>query len=301
MWRGRRRRAWARAYIRAQGLRGNVAEGELLATHLAGETSIVEAYSELAKVYDWLTPDAMLEPEGTVAAFSMVVDGLDQGARVLDCAAGTGQLAVGLALRGFDSVATDASAEMIERTRALADERGVQLTARVCTWEELAGQGWQGAFHAVFCVGNSLTHAAGGAARRAALAGMAGVLAEGGLLAVTSRNWEKVRDAGPGLQVAENLTERAGGPALVVHAWNFAETWNEPHHLDIAVAVLGEAGGVTPYRERLEFWPFSHEDLEADMRAAGLEPVSSTYTAEEERYLVVARKARIRVSPASKD
>ena len=250
----------------------------------------MEPYGTLAEVYEWLTPDAMLEPEGAVVAFAMVVDELPQGARVLDCAAGTGQLAVGLGLRGFDSVATDASPEMIERTRALADERGARLTARVCTWEELAGQGWQGAFHAVFCVGNSLTHAAGEAGRRAALAAMAGVLAEGGLLAVTSRNWEKVRDAGPGLQVAESLTERAGGPALVVHAWNFAETWDEPHHLDVGVAVLGKEGSVTTYRERLEFWPFSHEELEADMRSAGLEPVSSTYAEEEERYLVVARR-----------
>jgi SAM-dependent methyltransferase len=247
-------------------------------------------YGTLAGVYEWLTPDAQLEPEGAVAAFATVVDELARGARVLDCAAGTGQLAVGLALRGFDSVATDASPEMIERTRALADERGARLTARVCTWEELAGQGWQGAFDAVFCVGNSLTHAAGEAGRRAALAAMSGVLGEAGLLAVTSRNWEKVRDAGPGLQVAESLTERAGRTALVVHAWNFAATWEEAHHLDVGVAVLGKDGGVTPFRERLEFWPFSHEDLEADLLAVGLEPVSSTYEAEEERYLVVARR-----------
>ena len=61
------------------------------------------------------------------------------GARVLDCAAGTGPLAVGLALRGFDVVATDASEAMIARTRSLATERGVELPARVCTWEEPPG------------------------------------------------------------------------------------------------------------------------------------------------------------------
>jgi hypothetical protein len=105
-----------------------------------------------------------------------------------------------------------------------------------------------------------------------------------------ARRGERVRDAGPGLQVAESLTERAGVPALIVHAWTFAETWEEPHHLDVCVAVLGDDGGVTPFRERLEFWPFSHEDLKADMRAVGLEPATSTYTAEVERYLVTARR-----------
>jgi SAM-dependent methyltransferase len=255
-----------------------------------GDVTDVEPYGTLAEVYEWLVPDALLQPEGAVAAFATVVDDLLQGAHALDCAAGTGQLAVGLALRGFDAVATDASRAMIERTLALAGERGARLRAEVCTWEGLADQGWDGAFDAVFCVGNSLTHAAGEAGRRAALAGMAGVLREGGLLAVTSRNWEKVREAGPGLQVAESVTERASGRALVVHAWNFAATWEEPHYLDVEVAVLGGDGGVRSYRERLEFWPFSHEDLDADLRAAGLEPVSSTYTAEEERYLVVARR-----------
>lgn len=225
-----------------------------------------------------------------MAAFAIVVDELPAGARVLDCAAGMGQLAVGLALQGFDTVATDASHAMIERTLALAAERGARLDTRVSTWEQLAGQGWEDGFDAVFCVGNSLTHATGQAGRRAALAAMAGVTREGGVLAVTSRNWEKARDAGPGLQVAESLTERAGGTALVVHAWNFAETWEEPHHLDVGVAILGESGGVTPYRERLEFWPFGHDDLDADLRAAGLEPATSTYTPEDERYLVTARR-----------
>jgi hypothetical protein len=51
-------------------------------------------------VYDWLVPDALLTPDGSLAAFSELVDGLEPGGRVLDCAAGTGQLAVGLALAG---------------------------------------------------------------------------------------------------------------------------------------------------------------------------------------------------------
>jgi hypothetical protein len=46
---------------------------------------------------------------------------------------------------------------------------------------------------------------------------------------------------------------------------------------------------VTTHAERLVFWPFRHEDLEADLRAAGLEPSSSTYAPEVERYFVTAR------------
>jgi SAM-dependent methyltransferase len=248
-------------------------------------------YGTLAEVYDWLVPEVLLTPEGSVAAFAAVVDELPAGARVLDCAAGTGPLAVGLALRGFEVAASDASAAMVEHTRALAARHGVALDARVCAWEDLDRQGWAGVFDAVFCVGNSLPHAAGSAARRAALAEMGGVLRDGGRLAVTSRNWERVRARGPGLEVADRVAERPGGRGLVVHAWTIPEDWEARHHLDVAVAVLDAAGGVTSRGERLAFWPFTHETLDADLRAAGLEPATSTYDPEVDRYLVTARRA----------
>src|SRR3954453_24142181 len=100
----------------------------------------------------------------------MVGDQLDAGRRVLDCAGGTGQLAVGLALRGFDVTACDASPAMVDRARALARAHRVALDTAVRRWEDLDAEP---VFHAVFCVGNSLTHARD---RRAALAGMARVV-----------------------------------------------------------------------------------------------------------------------------
>jgi 2-polyprenyl-3-methyl-5-hydroxy-6-metoxy-1,4-benzoquinol methylase len=57
---------------------------------------------------------------------------------VLDCAAGTGQLAVGPALRGFEVVACDAGAKMVERTRSLAERHGAELVALRCEWADLA-------------------------------------------------------------------------------------------------------------------------------------------------------------------
>src|SRR3954469_19717189 len=94
-------------------------------------------YDTLAPVYDWLVPEPLLTPQGSVEAFADVVAQLPPGARVLDCAAGTGQLAVGLARRGFEVVASDASPAMIERTRALARAHDATLHAHVCAWEDL--------------------------------------------------------------------------------------------------------------------------------------------------------------------
>jgi SAM-dependent methyltransferase len=249
-----------------------------------------ELYGTLAEVYDWLVPDALLAPEESVAALADVVDGLRSGARVLDCAAGTGQLAVGLALRGFAVVASDASSAMIRRTRTLARCHGVELEAVTCTWSELEHQGWQQDFDAVFCVGNSLAHAAGRADRRRALAAMRHVLREGGLLVVSSRNWERLRAERPNLKVADRLIARAGRHALVIHAWTIPDAWDEQHHLDLAVAIIDTDGQVITRTERLPFWPFGHHTIDQDIRAVGMVPSFSSYAPDAERYIVAARR-----------
>jgi SAM-dependent methyltransferase len=248
---------------------------------------VAEQYGTLADVYDWLVPPDLLTPEGSAAAFDGLYE-LEPGARVLDCAAGTGTLAVGLALRGFDVVATDASEAMIARTRALAAEHGVAVRAHVCAWEDLSSEE---PFDAVFCVGNSIPHAEGQAARRRAFAAMAGVLRPSGLFVVTSRNWEMERADGSRVKVSEQLVERDGGRALVVQSWMIPEDWAEIHTLEVVVALIADDGAVSAHGERLRCWPFRRETLDEDLRAAGLEPASSTYDPEVGRYLVTARRA----------
>ena len=226
-------------------------------------------YDTLAEVYDWLVPEVLLEPEGSVAAFETVVAELPAGARVLDCAAGTGLLAVGLALRGFDVTASDASAGMVERTRALAAEHGVKVRAAVRRWEDLEG----GPFDAVFCVGNSITHAQD---RRAALAGMRRVVRDGGLLALTSRTWERRWEDG------EEVVERHGRRARVRRIWHVGD----PPALEVAVTFEDDG---TTHAERLEYRPFTHEELQSDLLAAGFEPAASKFDPEVGRYLVTSR------------
>ena len=248
------------------------------------------SYDEIAAVYEFLVPDALLSPHGSADAFAAYVE---PGVRVLDCACGTGTLAVGLALRGHEVVATDASEQMVRRTTGLAAAHGASVEASVCTWDELASRGWQDRFDVIFCVGNSLPHAAGRDGRRAALLAMAGALAPGGLLVVTSRTWEQVRAAGSRLQVGEQLVERGGRRGLPIYAWTIPERWDEPHVFDVAVALVGDDGAVTTHRERFAFWPFSEQELREDLRAAGLEPEGEGVPADKAgRYLATARRAR---------
>ncbi len=246
-------------------------------------------YDTIAAVYDYLVPDALLSPRGSADAFAAHVA---PGARVLDCACGTGTLAVGLALRGHEVVATDASAAMVARTQRLAAANDVGVDASVCTWEALPERGWTGAFDVVLCVGNSLPHAVGRAGRRAALHAMAGCLRAGGRLVVTSRTWEQVRAGGTRLQVAERLVERGGRRGLPISAWTIPERWDEPHYFDVAIAFAGRDGAVQTHRERFAFWPFTEAQLREDLRDAGLEPQAGGGAPADKpgRYLVSARR-----------
>ena len=228
-------------------------------------------YHSLAGVYEFLVPEPLLSPEGSAAVFDDVLAGLAPGARVLDCACGTGTLAVGLALRSYEVDASDASPEMIVRTRALAQSRGARVGAEVARWDALAC----GPYDAVFCVGNSLTHAAGEEGRRAALGGMRGVLRDGGVLALTSRNWERPQEAG------EEWVERGGRRARVWREWRRGD----PSILAIEIAV---EDGET-YAEALEYWPFTHDHVLADLEAAGFAPAADTWTPEGGHYFVTSR------------
>jgi SAM-dependent methyltransferase len=248
------------------------------------------AYGSLAWVYEWLVPDAKASPAGNAQALGMVTAGLGPGAQVLDCACGIGLLAVGLAEAGFRVTACDASPAMVERAQALAHAHGVEVAARVCRWDQLPGQGWQDRFDAVVCVGNSLAHAAGRSGRLAALDGMACVLAAGGVLALTSRNWEQIRSAGSRLDVWDRLVERAGRKAVVVYSWQVPPSWEDEHHLQISVAELQDGDQLQVTTERLPIWPFHHEELLADVAVAGLALAGSTYDATQPEYLVTAQR-----------
>jgi SAM-dependent methyltransferase len=218
-------------------------------------------YRRLADVYELLIPESLLTPEGNYALFERWA-----APRVLDCACGVGLFAVGLARAGHEAHASDLSPEMVARTRALAAEYGVDVHARVCAWEDLEPGG---DFDTVFCVGNSLAHAAD---RRRALRAMAGTLRAGGTLVLTSRNWERERALGSRVEV-EGEIERV---------WTIPAAWEEPHVMDLAVR------GV---RERLTVYPFTVETLLDDLAACGLEVAESSYADDAERYLVTASAA----------
>ena len=250
-------------------------------------------YDDLAPAYDFLVPEAMLVPSGSFGAYQPWLRDVQPGEEVLDCACGGGHLAVGLAEAGFSVTATDASPAMVARTALLASEYAVEVVSERLTWDELGEAGWQDRFGVVFCVGNSLIHARGRAGRRRALENMASVMRPGGRLLLTSRNWEMIRRAGSGITVRDHVVVRAGRRGIVIYDWSLQEDWEEPHRLDIAVAVLQDGDAVQTTSASLDFWPFRNEDLAADLRSVGLTVETSTYEPQADQYLVVAVRSAL--------
>lgn len=253
---------------------------------------MVAGYGALSDVYEWLIGDDKLTPAQAATAYcGDVVGSLPPGSRVLDCACGTGQLAVGLAALGLDVVAADASDGMVRRTEELASEQGVSLHALRASWDELPDHLEDATFDLVFCVGNSLGHAEGAAGRLTALEAMSRLLSPGGRLVLTSRNWELVRSAGSRVDVRDRLVRRHGRDAVVSYHWHIEQHWEQEHVLEIVVAEIEPDGAVRACAERLSLWPYRYDDLVADLQGLGLTVQSTTFDPAADGYTVVAGRS----------
>src|SRR5919108_310093 len=81
--------------------------------------------------------------------------------------------------------------------------------------------------------------------------GIAAELRPGGVLVLTSRNWELVRAQGGGVHVFDHVVVRDGRRGVVIYSWWLADAWDDRHEFDVAVALIDDDGAVTTHAERL--------------------------------------------------
>ena len=75
-----------------------------------------------------------------------------------------------------------------------------------------------------------------------------------------------------------------------MYSWHVPPSWNAEHHLQISVAELHDGDRLQVTTELLPIWPFRHEELRADIAAAGLSLTRSTYDATQPEYLLTAQR-----------
>ena len=100
---------------------------------------------------------------------------------VLDCACGPGRHALALAQKGYDVTGLDASPEMLERARRLAQEEKLEVPFVEGRFETIPTD-LHSKFDALICLGNSLTAADDEPALREVVGQFAAVLKPGGVV-----------------------------------------------------------------------------------------------------------------------
>jgi SAM-dependent methyltransferase len=172
-----------------------------------------DAYAELPADCEWMEPEDWDSRRAFLDRYGRMLSVLPAGARILDCACGTGSAAVALAGLGFEVHGVDGSPAMLARARQRAADAGVHVELRAAAWADLP-RAHASRFDAVFCTGNSLAHAGGSTELRQALRGMGSVLRPGGTLIVDGRDGERLREEGLRVSVGERPMGRAGRSCL---------------------------------------------------------------------------------------
>jgi glycine/sarcosine N-methyltransferase len=153
-------------------------------------SSVSEFYDGLAADYHLVYGDrwdAAVAEQG--AALDRLIRNEHPGATdVLDCSCGIGTQAIGLAMHGYRVYGTDISERSVERARDEAARLGVEVAFGVADFLDLAAVA--GAFDVVMSCDNALPHLLSDADVERALRAMRAMLRPGGLLVISTRDYD---------------------------------------------------------------------------------------------------------------
>jgi SAM-dependent methyltransferase len=244
-----------------------------------------EQYDAFAEDYDWLFSDTMLSGEPQYESLRHVLDSLPPRGNILDCACGTGILALALSRYGHKVVGTDASEGMIRAARARAEAHGLGVPFHVCPWERLPKE-CDRKFDLALCCGNSIGHCRDSAEMVRSLRGIHSVLNVGGRLVLDTRNWAKL--------LAERTRYTHFGPrsrdgkrCVPIYIWNFPKRTNEPIQVEVLLPIEHE-GKVDLHVHPIVCHPFTLQQLQTCLAEAGFSVMENDYSPDRGEYRVIA-------------
>jgi glycine/sarcosine N-methyltransferase len=235
-------------------------------------------YDELAADYHLMFRDwwASATRQGDLLAGLLRRAGIDPPATVFDCTCGIGTQALPLAALGYRVTGSDLSATAIERARAEARERGIDILLDVADVRALP----RVRADAVLSCDNSLPHLLTDEDLAAAVRSIRGCLEAGGLFLASIRDYEALlRDGTAGVMPA--VHETGDARRIVGQAWQWAD---DRRTLEINLFVLRHEGDRWTAAVRSTTYRALHRaELTAVLAACGfgeitwLEPAESGY------------------------
>jgi len=228
-------------------------------------------YDDLADYYDLIFADweASMTRQGALLAEairgSVVAKG--RAPRVLDAAAGIGTQSLPLAALGFEVTARDVSATAIARLGREAAARSLHIDAAVADMRALRSA-VNGPFDAVIACDNAIPHLLTESEMAATLRGFFDLLAAGGVLLVSVRDYEQV-DRRPTSFHPYGERMRDGRRYRLGQHWS----WLDPLHYRTTFVI--EAYDGTTWRDvvrtEAEYHAVTMAALLESMRDAGFE------------------------------
>lgn len=182
---------------------------------------LVDFYEALAEHYHLLFKDwrfSVTEQGRLLAAF--IAQRFRTGPlRILDCACGIGTQAIGLALQGHEVTASDLSPAAVARAAREALSFGVMLETGIADFRSL--QAWpREHYDLALALDNAIPHLHTREDVLRAAANMAAVLAPGGMLMISIRDYDRVLAERPAA-TTPNVIDSAGGRRLVFQVWDW--------------------------------------------------------------------------------
>ncbi len=225
-------------------------------------------YDDLADEYEFILADwsAAVVAQGVTLERLLVGQGVPPPATVLDCTAGIGTQAIGLALRGYRVHGTDLSDGAVRRARREAVRYGVDVrfdVADVRTLEEVVSD----TYDAVVAFDNSLAHLIGDADLDAATRQMALRARPGGVVAAGIRDYDALVAERPStmpVRVHGDIPDRRASFQL----WDWADDGGSYR---LEQVVLGGRDGVWTGTGRVStLRALRRDELSRSLSAAGL-------------------------------
>jgi len=180
-------------------------------------------YDAIARHYRLLYADwaESARRQSSALGSLLAANGAAPGDAVLDCACGIGTQALGLAEQGYRLSCSDPSRVSVAELRREARRRRLDVATRVCSFEGLQGC-FAGRFRAVIACDNAVPHLLSSQAVGGAAAQALGVLEHGGVLVISTRDYDTVLKERPTATAAARH-DGPGGARVTFQLW----TWHK--------------------------------------------------------------------------
>jgi glycine/sarcosine N-methyltransferase len=242
-------------------------------------------YDELAEYYAYLHPDAEEREKAFIENVMPLLNKVEKGSPVLDCACGTGYQTAALRKHGVNVTGSDASAKMLEQARSYLTGLGYSVPFFKAKWSELKSV-FHNQFSMVFCCGNAINHCESTPALRSSFSSMRSVLEPDGYIVVSCSNWEKIMASKPDYWIQRAV--KAGNRTIIpMYHWSMS-TWEKESKVDILF--ISEEDGKTELKVfSLLLWLYRKDDVIEAMQDSGFHEIELKYFKSDYGYYIFGK------------